>query len=66
MGPKREHIVDQRTFPKDMKEILISDKYNKEEVNDEEDESDNECDSEFPRTERELIQKNICKFLKNS
>ena len=52
-------------FPKDIEEILISDKYNENEVNYEEDESDHEGDramhSEFRRTEGELYQKNICK-----
>ena len=35
----------QEPFPKDVKEILISDEYNENEINDEEGESDNEGDT---------------------
>ena len=46
--------------------MLISDKRNENEVNDEEDKSDRAKHSEFRKTEEELIFKSICKTLKST
>ena len=39
IGQKHEHMLE--PFPKDIEEILISDKYNENECNDEEGDSEN-------------------------